>query len=94
MYNLLQFINTHFKKLMSVIFLLAGLSANAQFSVYSFSYKNDSKTSIKYSKTGFDRFSLKYEGELLKVTILHCFLDNIFISGFLEFQASIKLLLK
>jgi len=41
-----------------------GLSANAQFRVYSSHSIDKNKTSIKYSKSGFDKFALKYEGEI------------------------------
>lgn len=64
MYQIFNFTKVVSKKLLPIIFLLAGLSAQAQFRMYSFNSDVNGKKSIKYSKSGFDKFALKYEGEI------------------------------
>jgi len=65
MYQVQKFTSVFlFKLLLLIIFLLTGLSTNAQVRLFSFNFSNGDKTSIKYSKTGFDKFSLSYEGEI------------------------------
>jgi len=88
MYHLLHLINAHLIKFITAIFLFIGLSANAQFWMYSSHSVNDGKTTIKYSKSGFDKFSLKYEGE---ITISDDDKDIVAITdgGFFEIKKSV-----
>jgi len=88
MHQIVNFTKGVSKKILLVIFLLAGLNAEAQFRVYSYNNTNDNKTSIKYSKSGFDKFVLKYEGE---ITLSDDDKDVVAISdgGYLEIKKSV-----
>ena len=88
MHQIVNFTKWVSKKILPVIFLLAGLNAQAQFRVYSYNNTNDNKTSIKYSKSGFDKFVLKYEGE---ITLSDDDKDIVAISdgGYLEIKKSV-----